>query len=64
MPLEGLELWMIMAAILAQEFNPATLTQCQKLREKILIPKRLKRNLMTNPVKRKYSMGNLMIRRA
>ncbi len=54
--------WMNMTAILAQVFSPATRRQCPKLRKMILIPMRLKRNPMANPVKSKYSTGNQMIR--
>ncbi len=49
---------MNMAAILAQVLSPATRRQCPKLRQLILIPMRLKRNPMANPVKSKYSTGN------
>jgi hypothetical protein len=54
-------IWMHIAAILARVFSPATRRQCLKLRKMVPIAMRLKRNPMANPVKSKYSTGNLMI---
>ena len=53
---------MRVTAILALVVSPATRRQGPNLHEMIVIPMRLKRNPMANPVKSKYSMGNLMIR--
>ncbi len=50
-----------MAAILAPVFTPATRTQCPKYRNMIQMPMRLKRNPMTDAVKRKSPTGNLMV---
>jgi hypothetical protein len=55
------KIWMHIAAILARVFSPAARRQCPKLHKIPMIPMRLKRNPMANPVKSKNSTDNQII---